>query len=101
MKYILTENKVQSLVKKIMDANFPEFNRMDCYVSEGRLDAVRYFVGNETEIEYAVYYIQDEELKINRDVWITFTDILGDEFLGYLLNWFNEEFDEDAQSITF
>jgi len=105
MKILITENRMIELVGHLVSEVFPNFNREDAL-------SMSWSNGDETYIEYydphikgnkgvfAKYWLWKEELQLNRELFETLEGHFGDD-MTYVIDWFNNEFDRDAESVTF
>jgi len=110
MKYIIAENRMINLVRELVSLVNPNFNQNDAGIAT-------YSNGDDTYLEYydkdrrkytggkpvvfAKYYVWTNELQLNRDLFLTLEDYFGEERMTFIIDWFNNEFDQDAESITF
>ena len=98
------------LVQKMVNLVDPKFNSEDAGVAT-------YSNGDDTYLEYynkdrrlyrngrpvifAKYHVWTNELQLNRDLFLTLEDYFGGEHMSWVIDWFNKEFDQDAESVTF
>jgi len=40
-------------------------------------------------------------LVLNRELFHLLEDYFGEENMGFIIDWFNKEFDQEAETITF
>ena len=55
---------------------------------------------NETRQIYGTYIPTKRELSINREIYMTLENYLNDDVATYIIDWFNVEFDTDAEYVT-
>ena len=56
---------------------------------------------NETNHIYASYTPTKRELHMDREIYKTLDNYLGEDAATYVIDWFNSEFDTDAEHVTF
>ena len=59
------------------------------------------YFDNETDQRYASYHDHKRELHIDKDIQNTLNDYLGEDVATYVIDWFNSEFDTNAEYVTF
>lgn len=105
MKYSISQERLIELVDAIIKQDSPRFNGRDAKVSS-------YSAGDDTFIEYYImrgnihvafarYYIWKKELMFHPDLFHKLEGLLGEELMEGVIDWFNREFDQDAESVTF
>ena len=94
-------NAVDTLLKGL----YPNFNKDGAHLKERRplfWDAFLYeCFDNETNHIYASYTPTKRELHMNSEVYNTLYDYLGEDVATYVIDWFNNEFDTDAEYVTY
>ena len=99
-----------SLVETMVNMIHPNFN-------DEKAGVATYSNGDDTYLEYynkdrklyrnghpetfALYYVWRKELMLNRDLFLTLEDYFGEDNMTLVIDWFNKEFDQDAESVTF
>jgi hypothetical protein len=99
MKYIITEGRMINLVDQIIKSVYPKFGNGECYIENmGNSDdpVIHYF----DDKLYAKYHEWTQQLELRRDLLYTLENFLGEDNLGYVIQWFNEKYNKDAISIT-
>ena len=94
-----------AIVDSIIRALYPNFNNEGTYLKKitplawnTELDT---FLDNETNEKYCSYNPKRRELYINREVYMTLENYLNEDVATYIIDWFNNEFGADAESVTF
>lgn len=114
MKYLITEkqhNKLKEatkdnrikLIGKLVDSFYPTFNKEDATIvklTKGGTHLAYYDKGNISPF-FAKYWVYTRELDIDRELYMFIANSLGDDQTVWIIDWFNEEFGKDAESITF
>jgi len=52
------------------------------------------------DFDYATYREYEKELQLNREIFYSLEGIFGDN-MDYVVDWFNYNFGEDAEYVTF
>lgn len=110
MKYIISENRITDLVEQMVREVYPGFNSENAGVAT-------YSNGDDTYLEYynkdrrkwsngrpeiyARYYVWKNELVLSQDLFLTLESFFGEERMAFVIDWFNKEFDKDAEYIDF
>jgi hypothetical protein len=103
MKYIIAENRMVDLMGDFMKSLIPNFSRENVDVRRRiRTTGERYLTYNdkETDERFAKYHPYLKELQLEEELFDKLEGIFGDEMTA-VIDWFNNEFDQDAESITF
>ena len=50
---------------------------------------------------FAKYWVWKEELQLNPELFQRLEGYFGEDMMTYVIDWFNNEFDKDAESVTF
>lgn len=108
MKYIISENKMINLVDSLLKTSFPKFNKKCRIVKkeDWKSSSLKnhYINPSPDELEddlYAVYEKGIKELCLNRKIFDRLDAYLGEKLMEYVIDWFNKEFSEDAEYVTF
>lgn len=94
-----------SLVDKMVKTSEPKFtnekariethlNRDDTYVEYYTNNGMKHHV-------FARYYVWKKELQLNMDLFLNLENYFGADRMTMVIDWFNKEFDQDAESVTF
>jgi len=114
MKYIISENRMTDLVEKLVHTVYPKFNKNDAEVLKwndagvlynpvngGKGAYYEYFDDEKGGILFARYWIWEFELQLNPELFNALENYFGEDNVGYVLDWFNKEFNMDATSVTY
>ena len=106
MKYIITENRITDLIGNMIKLNFPKFNHNDCKVQRQiNRDQVCYLYYYIDEIGkgkvFAKYFAWSKELMLSREIFFMLESYFGDDKMSFVIDWFNREFNQDAEYVTF
>lgn len=105
MKYIITENRMVDVVEKFVHSYSPDFNRSCGKSTNGDGDNayIMYFIiHDDGKIEiFARYYFNHRELALNRELFEMLESVFDEHMMTYVIDWFNKEFNQDAESVTF
>lgn len=107
MKYIITENRMIKLVEKMVHHVDPEFNAeqagQELTIINGEESYVTYYkkTGSKSGREvFARYRVWGKELELNKDLFFTLDDYFGEEMTA-VIDWFNQEFNQDAETVNY
>lgn len=106
MKYIVPEKRMMNLVEKMVAHVFPNFNRENSLKmtwSDGDHSYKEFYDPNIPGHKglFAKYFIWERELQLNTELFKKLESFFGDEKMTFVLDWFNDEFDEEAETVTF
>ncbi len=94
-------NAVDSILKSL----YPNFNKDGAHLKERRplfWDGFLYeCFDNETNHIYASYNPTKRELTIHTEIYKTLENYLGEDAATHVIEWFNSEFDTEAEYVTF
>ena len=93
------------MVGKLIKMKYPNFNKENSLQTTWSNGDESYIEFYDPKIKggkgiFAKYWIWKEELQLNHVLFEFLENHLGED-VTYVLDWFNQEFDKDAQSITF
>ena len=105
MKIELSKSKVIKLVGSLVQEIYPNFNRENALHMTWSNGDESYEEFYDPEIKgnkgvFAKYWIWKSELQLNRELFQTLENFFGDD-MTYVIDWFNDEFDKEAESVTF
>jgi hypothetical protein len=104
-KVLREENadKMIKLVGQYLNFMYPRFNKKDVGVYEYE-DRRGFFVVVFTDIEngiyLATYHYGTKELQLSSSIFNELEGLLNDD-MEYVIDWFNNEFGEDAEYVTY
>jgi hypothetical protein len=94
-----------SVVDSILKAMYPNFNKDGAQLKKRKplfWDSFLYeCFDNETNHIYASYTPTKRELHMNPEIYKTLENYLGEDVATYVIDWFNNEFDTDAEHVTY
>lgn len=102
MKFTISHDRMVELIANMVKVLEPEFNERDVKVgtfSDGDNTYIGYFVSTKRH-PVARYYVWKKELVLDLDLFNTL-DNFFEEGIIYIVDWFNKEFDQDAESVNF
>lgn len=100
MKYIITENRMQRLVGELIRQVYPDFAMGKCHIENMGNDddpVIHYF----TDRIFAKYHPWTNTLFLRKELFHTLEDYLGADTMTFAIDWFNEEFGQDAESLDY
>ena len=94
-----------SAVDSVIRSLYPNFNKEGVYKKRifpiGWSIPLDCYFDNETNLKYASIYKKKRELRMDKDIQNTLNDYLGEDVATYVIDWFNNEFDTNAEYVTF
>jgi hypothetical protein len=103
--YIKQMIKNISAVDSILKSLYPNFNKDGAHLKERRPLFWDHFLyecfDNETNQLYASYNPTKRELHMNIEIYKTLENYLGEDASMNVIEWFNNEFDTEAEYVTF
>jgi hypothetical protein len=96
--------KKVKLIDTIIKSFYPNFNKDNASVKKSSSQMgndVILYDDSETGITFATYWVDDRELVLTRELFETLENYLGDEEMTYVVEWFNNEFNQQAEYVTF
>lgn len=103
MKYVISENKSINLVGNMVEIFYPNFTEEKSMVSTytNGDDSYLLYYDPETLLPFAKFYIWTGELQLETELFYTLESAFGVDKMTFVIDWFNDEFDSDAEYITF
>jgi len=92
------------LIDTIIKSLYPNFNKDNVVIQYKSSDAGRdviLFDDPETNYYYCSYWIEEREISLNSELYDTLENYLGEEEMLYVIEWFNNEFNQHAEYVTF
>jgi hypothetical protein len=103
--YINEYNRNVSAVDSILKSLYPNFNRDGAHLKERKPLFWDRFIyecfDNETNQIYASYIPTKGELTMDSEIYKTLENYLGEDAAMNVIEWFNNEFDTEAEYVTF
>lgn len=103
MKYIVPQFRMLRLVGMMVNSSEPDF-------TEEKAKVVTYSNGDDTYLNYLVptkrhpvarYYVWKKELVLDMDLFLLLENYFGENGMTYVIDWFNNEFEQDAETVSF
>lgn len=94
-----------SAVDSVIRSLYPNFNKDGAHLKKRtplfwNTPLYEYF-DNETDQKYASYHDNKRELHIEKEIYNTLETYLNEDVATYVIDWFNNEFDTNAEYVTF
>ena len=94
-----------AMVDSVIRSLYPNFNKEGVYVKKRKplfwnIPLYEYF-DNETDQKYASINKERRELIMNEEVYSTLETYLNEDVAINVIDWFNDEFDTNAEYVTF
>ena len=96
--------KKVKLIDTIIKSLYPNFNKDNAVIQYKSSNAGRdiiLFDDPETNYYYCSYWIEEREISLNSELYDTLENYLGEEEMLYVIEWFNNEFNQHAEYVTF
>ena len=92
-----------SAVDSVIRSLYPNFNKegVDVFVEGQPYTETFYDKDNDIDIDYAKYILGNRKLELNKEIYDTLENYLGEDVATYVIDWFNNEFDTNAEYVTF
>jgi hypothetical protein len=94
-----------SVIDSILKSLYPNFNKEGSHLKKRTPlfwnTPLYECFDNETHQIYGTYIPTKRELSINREIYMTLENYLNDYVATYIIDWFNIEFDTNAEYVTF
>jgi hypothetical protein len=91
------------LIDKMVKQVLPKFNYRDTLIatySDGDETFLEYYSPDNRKKTFAKYYVWKKLLELDTDLFFTLEDYFGDEMTA-VLDWFNQEFNQDAETVNY
>ena len=94
-----------AMVDSVIRSLYPNFNKEGVYIKKRKplfwnIPLYEYF-DNETDQKYASINKERRELMMNEEVYSTLETYLNEDVAINVIDWFNNEFDTNAEYVTF
>lgn len=102
MEYTIDRKRVLKYIDSLIKYFYPEFNRKDSEKMtwhDGDRQYIEYYKGGKNP-PFAKYWVWENELQLNKELFKFLESHLEGELLGFVLDWFNQEFKKDAENLT-
>jgi hypothetical protein len=105
MKYSISQERLIKLVDSIIKQDSPKFNNRDASVgtsSDGDDTFIEYYImRGHISYAFARYHLWKNELELRPDLYDKLEGLLGWELMTGVLDWFNKEFDQEAENLRY
>jgi hypothetical protein len=104
-KVLREENtdKIVKIIGKYLNSMYPKFNNNDAdydVIENSHNYLITAYYNPDDDSFYAKYREQQKELQLSRTMFNELEGTFGDD-MEYVIDWFNNEFGEDAEYVTF
>jgi hypothetical protein len=96
-------DKMVKIIEKYLSSMYPKFNKKEVYVDEyndGRGFPIVSFSDIENGIFLGKYHYGTKELELSYPLFSELESTFSDN-MEYVIDWFNNEFDLEAEYVTF
>lgn len=103
MEVIIPHDRFIKLIGNFIHEKFPNFSAdkaLEETWSNGDDSYIEYYDPENPRLVFAKYYIWKSELVLHRDLFAYLDRFFGDD-ITYTLDWFNNEFGQNAENITY
>lgn len=102
MKYVITENRMIDLVGNMVNEIYPNFSKGNCNeVDMGDEDNPEIHYFTKEDGLFAKYNIWEKELMLKKPLFFKLEDYFGVDGMVFVIDWFNKEFGQDAESVNY
>jgi hypothetical protein len=107
MEYTISEDRLLKLIGKMVHHVEPEFNSEQSVVKEFKFDGDNYLIYHKQSdlldkpYVFARYYSDTKELELNPDIFFSLEDYFGEDKMTMVIDWFNQEFNQDAETVNY
>lgn len=88
-----------SLINEIIKLKYPCFANGNCDVNDSQHKYVTFYY--DSNVPIAIYDSYVKQLEITKDLFQTLISFLGEERLEYMLQWFNEKYNKNAEILLY
>jgi hypothetical protein len=84
----------------IINSLYPNFNRDNAVIQYKSSNAGRNVIvydDPETDYFFCSYWVDERDLSLNEELFETLENYLGEEGMLYVIEWFNNEFNQQAK----
>lgn len=98
MDYIIPHTRILNLIDKLISTLYPDFSDGSCEIENfgDEDDPTLHYFKNET---FATYNLWRRELRLKKDLFLALESYLGEKNTEFVIDWFNREFSQDAESV--
>jgi hypothetical protein len=89
-------NSIRFLYKEVLGKKYDKV-----YFKRPRKEKKLPKVIGEDGMYYAKYLIDERALQLHKEVFDMLENFLGEDLMTYVIEWFNEEFGTNAESVSF
>lgn len=96
--------KKVKLIDTIIKSLYPNFNKDNAIIKHQQTFAgadVIVYDDPETNYFFCTYWVTERDLTLNSELYDTLENYLGEEEMLYVIEWFNNEFSQQAEYVTF
>ena len=92
------------LIDAIMHVLYPNFNKDNAVIEHKKSNAGRDVIiydDPKTGNHFCSYWVNEKDLSLNEELFQTLENYIGEEEMLYVIEWFNNEFNKQAEYVTF
>lgn len=101
MDYTISRERLIRLIGKMIQGVYPDFVRGKCHIDKINTTItpiIHYFKDGKT---FAKYHLNSNTLWIEKELFHTLENFFGLDAMSFILDWFNNEFGQDAESLNY
>ena len=101
MNYVIPRDRMIRLVGKMIQQVYPDFAMGKCHIENmGNVDdpIIHYFKDKKI---FAKYHLWSNTLWLPKQLFFTLEDYFGSDAMTFVLDWFNDEFIQDATTVDY
>ena len=91
------------LIDTIIKSLYPNFNKDNAIIKHQKSNAGRDVIvydDPETNYFFCSYWVDERDLSLNEELFQTLENYIGEEEMLYVIEWFNNEFNKQAEYVT-
>ena len=102
MDYTISHKKLVDLIGKLIHEVYPNFAKGKCHVENmGNSDDPMFHYFTKENGVLAKYHPWSNSLYLRKDLFYRLWDYFGEKPMTLVIDWFNNEFDRDAESVSY
>jgi hypothetical protein len=101
MDYTISREKLIRLIDKLIKEKYCDFSMGKCHIENMKnVDdpIIHYYIGKNI---FAKYHLWSNTLFLKKDLFYTLEDYFGSDAMSFVLDWFNDEFIQEATTLDY
>ena len=92
------------LIDTIMHVLYPNFNKDNAVIEHKKSNAGRDVIiydDPKTGNHFCSYWVKEKDLSLSEELFETLENYIGEEEMLYIIEWFNNEFNQQAEYVSY